>query len=142
MYLWVFEIKDGDYNFRFLYNSGQLEGIRMHKTYVARMPDKAGAFLVASRIISGYGGNIVRVNYNKAVDTHTLFIEVSADEKQHRSIEHDLKDSGYLSDADDKSRIMMIVLTLQDRPGAVTPILDILVKHNVNISYMSSQGSS
>lgn len=113
--------------------------MRMHKTYVTRMPDKAGAFLVASRIISGYGGNIVRVNYNKAVDTHTLFIEVSADENQHRSIEHDLKDSGYLSDADDKSRILMIVLTLQDMPGAVTPILDILVKHNVNISYMSSQ---
>ncbi len=103
------------------------------------MPDKAGAFLVASRIISSYGGNIVRVNYNKAVDTHTLFIEVSADEAQHKAIERDLKDSGYLSDAADKGRILMIVLTLTDKPGAVTPILDILVKHNVNISYMSSQ---
>ncbi len=111
----------------------------MHKTYVTRMPDKAGAFLVASRIISNYGGNIVRVNYNKAVDTHTLFIEVSATEDQHGSIEHDLKDSGYLSDAEDRSRILMIVLTLSDVPGAVTPILDVLVKHNVNISYMSSQ---
>ncbi len=111
----------------------------MHKTYVTRMPDKAGAFLVASRIISGYGGNIVRVNYNKAVDTHTLFIEVSADENQHKAIEVDLRKSGYLSDEVEKSRILMIVLTLSDVPGAVTPILDILVKYNVNISYMSSQ---
>ncbi len=103
------------------------------------MPDKAGAFLVASRIISSYGGNIVRVNYNKAVDTHTLFIEVSADEGQHEAIERELKASGYLSNEADKSRILMIVLTLPDVPGAVTPILDILVKYNVNISYMSSQ---
>ena len=111
----------------------------MHKTYVTRMPDKAGAFLVASQIISGFGGNIVRVNYNKAVDTHTLFIEVSADEAQHQAIEVELRKIGYLSDEVETSKIIMIVLTLQDRPGAVTPILDILVKYNVNISYMSSQ---
>ncbi len=110
----------------------------MHKTYVTRMPDKAGAFLVASRIISGFGGNIVRVNYNKAVDTHTLFIEVNADDEQHKAIEVELRKSGYLSDEVEKSKIIMIVLTLPDVPGAVTPILDILVKHNVNISYMSS----
>ena len=55
MYPWVFEIKDGDYNFRFLYNSGQLEGMRMHKTYVTRMPDKAGAFLVATSSWSSAG---------------------------------------------------------------------------------------
>ena len=46
----------------------------MRKTYVTRMPDKAGAFLLASRIIAACGGNIARVNYNRAVDTHTLFI--------------------------------------------------------------------
>ena len=51
----------------------------VRKTYVTRMPDKAGAFLVAARIITKAGGNIVRVNYNKAVDLHTLFIEVNAD---------------------------------------------------------------
>ena len=40
----------------------------MKKTYVTKMPDKAGAFLVAGKIIAEHGGNIVRVNYNKAVD--------------------------------------------------------------------------
>lgn len=50
----------------------------MRKTYVTKMPDKAGAFLLSSKIIAAAGGNIVRVNYNKAVDLHTLFIEVSA----------------------------------------------------------------
>ena len=56
------------------------------KTYITRMPDKAGAFLVAGQIISRAGGNIVRVNYNKAVDLHTLFIEVTGTQAQHERI--------------------------------------------------------
>ncbi len=111
----------------------------MRKTYVTKMPDKAGAFLLASRLIAASGGNIVRVNYNKAVDTHTLFIEVSATAGQHAQIERGLARCGYLSgDAEDR-RILMIVLTLPDHPGAVTPVLEILHRHRVNISYISSQ---
>ena len=53
----------------------------MQKTYITTMPDKAGAFLKANQIIAGHGGNIVRVSYNKAVDLHTLFLDVEADKK-------------------------------------------------------------
>ena len=49
----------------------------MKKTYVTTMPDHVGAFLQASRRISELGINITRVSYNKAVDMHTLFLEVS-----------------------------------------------------------------
>ena len=95
----------------------------MRKTYVTRMPDKAGAFLLASRIIAACGGNIARVNYNRAVDTHTLFIEVSATAAQHGEIARQLSACGYLTELEDGKRILMIVLTLPDRPGAVTPVL-------------------
>ena len=113
----------------------------MKKTYVTKMPDKAGAFLVAGKIIASHGGNIVRVNYNKAVDLHTLFIEVSASEEEHNKIQTELKDCGYLTDGDEsaESQILMIVLTLPDVSGAVMPVLEILHKHSVNISYISSQ---
>ncbi|HBE78448.1 MAG TPA: MBL fold hydrolase, partial [Firmicutes bacterium] len=49
------------------------------KSYITSMPDKTGAFLLASRIIAKHNGNIVRVSYNKAVDLHMLFIDVEAD---------------------------------------------------------------
>ena len=111
----------------------------MKKTYVTRMPDKAGAFLVAGKIIAQHGGNIVRVNYNKAVDLHTLFIEVSASEEQHKLIKAELSECGYLSEINSESQILMIVLTLPDVSGAVMPVLEILNAHKVNISYMSSQ---
>ncbi len=112
----------------------------IRKTYITRMPDQAGAFLLAGRIISGAGGNIVRVNYNRAVDIHTLFIEVAADEAQHELIERKLAACGYLAaEGDNDRQILMIVLKLPDTPGTVLPVLEILGKYNVNISYISSQ---
>ena len=112
----------------------------MRKTYITRMPDKAGAFLRASKAIAAAGGNIVRVNYNKAVDTHTLFIEVSAGAEQHAQIAGRLAECGYLADAQEaRKQILMIELKLADHPGSVTPVLEVLSRHRVNISYISSQ---
>ena len=111
----------------------------MRKTYITKLPDKAGTFLKASQIISSFGGNIVRVNYNKAIDLHTLFIEVSASSENHEKIEEELKKSNYLFDTKENQKILMIVLKLVDKPGSLTPVLEILKKHNVNISYISSQ---
>ena len=47
----------------------------MKKTYITSMPNRIGAFLKASKCFSALGINITRVSYNKAVDSHTLFID-------------------------------------------------------------------
>ena len=109
------------------------------KTYVTKMPDKAGAFLLASQIISEQNGNIVRVNYNKSVDMHTLFIEVAATQEQHKIIDEKLSECGYLTTTNQHMRYLMIELTLDDVPGAVRPVLEVLNNYNVNISYINSQ---
>ena len=111
----------------------------MRKTYITKIPDKAGAFLKASQIISSQNGNIVRVNYNKAIDLHTMFIEVSATEENHKKIKSELEKCNYLFNTTDNQKILIIVLKLQDIPGSVTPVLEILKKYKINISYMSSQ---
>lgn len=45
----------------------------MKRTFITRLPNKAGAFLKATRIVAQSGANITRVSYNKAVDLHVLF---------------------------------------------------------------------
>lgn len=47
----------------------------MRKSYATSMPNHIGAFLKASECFSALGVNIIRVSYNKAVDSHTLFID-------------------------------------------------------------------
>ncbi len=111
----------------------------VRQTYITKMPDKAGMFLLASRVISENGGNIVRVNYNKAVDAHTLFIEVQAEECRHERISAMLGELGYLTGDNDEQKIILIVLKLPDRAGAVLPVLEIIGSYNINVSYISSQ---
>ena len=47
----------------------------MNKTFATTMPNHIGAFLKASRCLADIGINITRVSYNKAVDSHMLFID-------------------------------------------------------------------
>ncbi len=103
------------------------------------MPDKAGAFLQASKIISRSGGNIVRVNYNKSVDIHTLFIEVNATASQHKEISELLSIVGYLTEQSLEQKTILIVLKLPDVVGAVTPVLEIINSYDINVSYINSQ---
>ena len=62
----------------------------MKKTYVTSMPNHIGAFLKASKCFSALGINITRVSYNKAVDSHTLFIDAEGTEEQLRKADADM----------------------------------------------------
>ena len=70
----------------------------MKKTFTTRMPDRVGAFYLADRCITNLGLNITRVSYNKAVDTHTLFLEVEGDEEALARAEAALAALGYLNE--------------------------------------------
>lgn len=48
----------------------------MKKTYITHMPNHIGAFLRASECFAKLGINITRVSYNKAIDSHTLYIRL------------------------------------------------------------------
>lgn len=111
----------------------------MKKTYVTKMPNHIGAFLKASRCFSALGINITRVSYNKAVDSHTLFIDAEGTEEQHRKAEDELRSIGYLENGKENNSIVLLEFTLCDVPGSVTDILSLINEYSFNISYISSQ---
>ena len=111
----------------------------MRSTYITKTPDQAGAFLISAKAIAENGGNIVRVNYNKAVDENALFIEVEATEEQQKRIAARLKEVQYLADDPGMRQIILIELKLPDRPGTLLPTLEVIKDHDVNISYINSQ---
>jgi len=108
------------------------------KSFVTRMPDKSGTFLRASKVIAGHGGNIVRVSYNKAVDLHMLFIDVEATEDRLKKIEDGLSDIGYLTKKINENQVIAVSVRIPDKPGAVLPVLEVLNRYDINISYMNS----
>ena len=68
----------------------------MKKTYITTMPDHIGAFLKASECFAALGINITRVSYNKAVDSHTLFIDAEGSPEQLEKANIELEKIGYL----------------------------------------------
>ncbi|MEA4890423.1 MAG: MBL fold metallo-hydrolase [Clostridiaceae bacterium] len=108
------------------------------KTFVTTMPNKTGAFLVAAKIIAKHDGNIVRVSYNKAVDLNTLFIDVVADQASLGMIGEELDSIGYLNRQHLEINVIMVEITIPDEPAALIPVLKILDRYDVNISYMNS----
>ena len=110
----------------------------MRHTYVIRVEDKAGSFLKAARVIGSCGGNIVRTSYNRSVDSNTMFLEVAADnESVFDRISEGLGWMGYLEDGEEDT--ILISIRIPDVPNAVIPVLEILNRFNVNISYMNAQ---
>ncbi len=103
------------------------------------MPNHIGAFLKASKCFSALGINITRVSYNKAVDSHTLFIDAEGTEEQLNKADIELEKIGYLQNNTNKTSIVLIEFCLKDKPGSVTNVLTLINDFNFNISYISSQ---
>ena len=111
----------------------------MKKTYATSMPDHIGAFLKASRCFASLGLNITRVSYDKAVDTHMLFLDVEGPEEQIRRADAELEKIGYLQNDTASSSIVLIEFRLKDVPGSVTAVLELIHAFHFNISYINSQ---
>ena len=108
------------------------------QTFVTHMPDKPGAFMLAVKIISKHGGNIVRVSFNKAVDFHTLFVEVRAEDGILEKIAKELLGIGYLKNELTESKVIVVNIKMDDSPGKLYPVLKILDRYDINISYINS----
>ena len=111
----------------------------MKKTYITTMPNHIGAFLKASECFAALGINITRVSYNKAVDSHTLFIDAEGSEDQLKAADEQLTRIGYLQTPDNDKGIVLVEFHLRDVPGSVKQVLRIISEYRLNISYISSQ---
>jgi len=111
----------------------------MKKTYITSMPDHIGAFLKASECFAALNINITRVSYNKAVDSHTLFIDAEGTKEQLEKADRELEKIGYLQNNANKSSIVLLEFCLRDVPGTVAGILRLIQEFNFNISYINSQ---
>ena len=83
--------------------------------------------------------NITRVSYNKAVDSHTLFIDAEGNEQQLEKADAELKKIGYLRTDRNENSIVLLEFMLRDVPGGVTEVLKLIHRFHLNISYISSQ---
>ena len=111
----------------------------MKKTYITTMPNHIGAFLKASECFAALGINITRVSYNKAVDSHTLFLDAEGSAEQLAEADRELTKIGYLQNNRNDKSVLLLEFCLEDVPGSVTAVLSLINEFHFNISYISSQ---
>ncbi len=111
----------------------------MKKTYITSVPNKIGALLQATKCFSSLGINITRVSYNKAVDSHALFIEVQGEEDKLSEADRILSEIGYINNTESEGAIILLEFTLLDVTGSATCVLELIEEFGFNISYISSQ---
>ena len=112
----------------------------MKRSFMTNLPDASGAFLTASRIILAHGGNMVRASYNKAVDAHTLFLDIEGEAEALSAIEEALSAEGFLQN-DSRTKVVLLEAEIANQPGGIIPVLEALQKRQVSISYLSSQAA-
>ncbi|MBQ7979381.1 MAG: MBL fold metallo-hydrolase [Candidatus Methanomethylophilaceae archaeon] len=109
----------------------------MKRTFTTRTPDKPGAFMRACKVIMDNGGNITRVSYKSGA--LNLFIEVEATREVLGSIEKGLSDMAYV-DAEVKVPVILVMeVKIPKTPGKLFPVLEIIDRYDVNISYLNSR---
>ena len=108
----------------------------MRTSFITSVPDKSGAFLKAVRIFSSLNLNIVRTSYNKAVDSHLIFLEVDGREEEIDKARQELKNLGYLNLQEED--VVLLEFLLPDEPGTLEKVLSLIEEKNINISYLSS----
>ena len=111
----------------------------MKKTYITTVPNSAGAFLKASECLASLGINIKRASYNKAVDTHTIFIDAEGTAEQLAKADIMLTEIGYLQNHKIEKNIVLMEFHLEDAPGSSVGVLRLINQYNFNIAYISSQ---
>lgn len=109
------------------------------RTFTTRTPDKPGAFMLACKVIMDHDGNIVRVSFNKGVN---LFIEVYATREQLNAIDKELSEISYVDYMPKEPTILVMDVRIKDTPGALYPVLKVIDKYDVNISYLNSKAEN
>lgn len=114
----------------------------MKKTYITNVPNHIGAFLQANRCFTKLGVNITRVSYNRAIDSHTLFIDAEGTPEQLAMADDELTSIGYLQKEQVEKQVLLLEFLVRDEPGSATQVLELVEDFHFNISYISAQETS
>ncbi len=109
----------------------------MKRTFVTRLPDRAGSLLPITECLDRYGLTITRISYNRAVDTRMLFLEAEGNEESLDAAEKKLTEEGCLSNDESPESVVLMAFALPERSGMLLPVLRLVHRFGFNISYIS-----
>jgi glyoxylase-like metal-dependent hydrolase (beta-lactamase superfamily II) len=105
-------------------------------SFVTQMPNKPGALHRAAEIVKRYRGNINRIQYDRRIDTETVFFEVTCTPGTYENIKEELAAIGYLQTSLETLSFLKFHIHLPHRPGALFDFLTYTTSAGANIAYI------
>lgn len=105
-------------------------------SFIACMPDIPGALHRAAEIIKRHEGNINRIQYDRRIDTHTAFFEVTALPQAYEKIREELEKIGYLQTSFQPVAFVKFHVYLPNCPGALFDLLSHITSSKSNITFL------
>ncbi len=105
-------------------------------SFIASMPDRSGALHRAAEIITRYEGNINRIQYDRRIDRHIVFFEVTAVSKAYEKIREELGKIGYLQTSLQPVAFLKFHVYLPNCPGALFDFLNYITSSEANITFL------
>jgi len=104
--------------------------------FILRMPDRPGELHKAAEAIKKHKGNILRVSYDRNIDTETVFFEVSASPSDEERIKEELLSAGYLQTSLKARNQLKLRISLPNRTGALHDFLDGIKEYRPNVAFL------
>ena len=105
-------------------------------SFIACMPDRPGALHRAAEIITRHEGNINRIQYDRRIDRHTVFFEVTAVSQAYEKIREELEKIGYLQTFLQPIAFLKFYVYLPNRSGALFDFLNNITSSGANITFL------
>jgi uncharacterized protein with ACT and thioredoxin-like domain len=100
------------------------------------MPDRPGTLHRAAEIISRYEGNINRIQYDRRIDRHNVFFEVTAVPQVYGKIREELEKIGYLQTSLQHVAFLKFYVYLLNYSGALFDFLNYITSSGTNITFL------
>lgn len=108
----------------------------MEESYALVLPDRPGTLREVMHILSSQNVAALRVSYNRVVDIHTLFLDVSGTKAALKQAKDELQAWRFFPDQREVGEVRLLELVLGDDPSVLASVLATVQRHELNITYV------
>ncbi len=111
----------------------------MEKSLALVVPDRMGTLREVTRIFSHHGVSILRISYNRVVDTRALFVDVWGSSAGLQAAEDELRAWRFMPGQRTVGEVRLLEFAGDEDMPLIEPILSRINRHELNITYVTAR---
>ena len=111
----------------------------MEKSLTLVLPDRPGALREVAHLLAERHVSVLRANYNRVIDVHTLFLDVSGTKAHIERAEEELHALRLFPGERSLGEVHTLEFSLRDETGALEPLLALVERHGLNITQFDAR---